>query len=103
MNHTTLLLLALSLTSAPAAWAAGDAAAGKKTYDSSGCSGCHGAEGHSANPNNPSLAGKDPAALKLAMMDFKSGKRANPLMQSFCQSLSEADMDNLSAYLGALK
>jgi len=88
------------LAVAGAVQAAGDAAAGKAK--AAGCAGCHGANGAGVKPN-PALAGKPEAEIVQALKDYKSGKRANPMMKSFASSLSDQDMANLGAYYASLK
>ncbi len=78
---------------------AGDAAAGKTKYAM--CQGCHGANGVSATPANPSLAGKDAAYIKEQLAAFKSGKRENATMKAMSAGLSDADIDNLAAYIAS--
>jgi len=38
-----------------------------------------------------------------AMKDYKSGKRANPIMKNFASPLSDQDIANLAAYYASLK
>jgi cytochrome c553 len=80
--------------------AAGDAAAGKTRAVA--CAGCHGANGEGVGPN-PKLAGMSEAQFVQAMQDYKSGKRANPVMKSLATPLSEQDTANLAAYYASLK
>jgi cytochrome c553 len=82
------------------AQAAGDAQAGKAKAGA--CAGCHGANGEGVKPN-PALAGKSEADIVQAMQDYKSGKRANPIMKTFATPLSDQDMANLGAYYASLK
>jgi cytochrome c553 len=82
------------------AQAAGDVQAGKAK--ASACAGCHGANGEGVKPN-PALAGKTENEIVQAMKDYKSGKRANPLMKTFAAPLSDQDMANLGAYYASLK
>ena len=81
---------------------AGDAAAGKSAYAAKGCIGCHGAGGQSAVPTYPSLKGKDAAFVKQNLTDFRSGKRQEPTMNAMAAGLSDADIENLAAYIGSL-
>jgi cytochrome c553 len=37
------------------------------------------------------------------MKDYKSGKRANPVMKAFATPLSDQDIENLAAYYASLK
>src|ERR1700693_3069683 len=83
-----------------AAQAAGDAQAGKAKAKA--CAGCHGANGEGVKPN-PAVAGKPEADLVQAMKDYKSGKRANPVMKSMVSGLSDQDMANVAAYFASLK
>ena len=98
---TTIIAASMMLIAVPAV--AGDAAAGASAYNSKGCSGCHGADGKSQIPANPVLAGKDAAFLKKQLTDFKSGARKNPTMNAMAAMLSDADVDNVAAYLSAQK
>jgi cytochrome c553 len=92
---------AMSLASIPAI--AGDAAAGEAAYASKGCVGCHGAGGNSQQDVNPNLAGQHAAYLTKQMKAFKAGTRTDPTMNAMAAMLSDADMENISAYLSAQK
>jgi cytochrome c553 len=96
MTVGTCALLGFVVT----AQAAGDAQAGKAKAGA--CVGCHGANGEGVKPN-PALAGKSEAEIVQALKDYKSGKRANPIMKSFACPLSDQDMANLGAYYASLK
>jgi len=80
--------------------AAGDVAAGKTR--AAACAGCHGANGEGVGPN-PKLAGLNEAQFVQAIDDYKSGKRANPVMKALATPLSAQDTANLAAYYGSLK
>jgi len=67
------------------------------------CVTCHGAEGNSAITVNPKLAQQHPEYIAKQLAEFKSGKRANPVMLGFASALSEDDMRNIGAYLGSTK
>lgn len=82
------------------AQAAGDPVAGKAK--TAACAGCHGANGEGTGAA-PALAGKSEEYIVQALQDFKSGKRANPVMKSFASSLSDQDMANVAAYFASLK
>jgi cytochrome c553 len=82
------------------AQAAGDPQAGKAKAGA--CAGCHGANGEGVKPN-PALAGKSEDEIVQALKDYKSGKRANPIMKTFAGPLSDQDMANLGAYFASLK
>ena len=79
-----------------------DAAAGKAAYAAKGCIGCHGAGGVSVVPTYPSLKGKDAAFIKQTLNDFRGGQRQNPTMNAMAAGLSDADIENLAAYIGSL-
>ncbi|MEW6446456.1 MAG: c-type cytochrome, partial [Pseudomonadota bacterium] len=85
-----------------AAFAAGDAAAGKAKYGSI-CASCHGMNGEGAGIF-PKLAGKTDAAAKLK--DYKAGKQVGPntaMMAPQAAGLSDADIENLAAHIATLK
>lgn len=65
------------------------------------CLGCHGsnAQGRSSFPR---LAGQQPAYLKKQLLNFKNKTRKGGPMNSITSSLSEQDIDEISAYLGNL-
>jgi cytochrome c553 len=67
------------------------------------CVTCHGAEGNSAITVNPKLAQQHPEYIAKQLAEFKSGKRANPVMLGFASALSEDDMRNIGVYLGSTK
>jgi len=83
-----------------AAEAAGDANAGKTK--AAMCAGCHGEKGEGVAPN-PALAGKSEAEQIKALKDYKSGARANPVMSGMAATLSDQDMEDLSAYFASAK
>ncbi len=80
--------------------AAGDAQAGKAKTGA--CAACHGPDGAGVG-SNPPLAGKSEERIVQALQDFKSGKRANPVMKAMASMLSERDMSNIGAYYASLK
>lgn len=100
MKILTSVILATSLMASGAVMA--DAAAGKSAYAAKGCIGCHGAGGKSMVPTYPSLVGKDAAFMSKNLTDFRSGTRKNPTMNAMSAGLSDADITNISAYIGSL-
>ncbi|HET8744583.1 MAG TPA: c-type cytochrome [Ramlibacter sp.] len=97
-------------TPAPAAPAAVATAATGKPDPAAGeakfgtvCAACHGQGGNSGTPANPKLAAQHAAYVFKQLQEFKSGKRPNPIMQGFASQLTEADMKNIAAYVGAQK
>lgn len=77
-----------------------DLAKGEASF-SAICVTCHAAEGNSVIPVNPKLAQQHPEYLVKQLQDFKSGKRANPIMVAFAGMLSDADMKNVAYYLNS--
>ena len=67
------------------------------------CAACHGADGNSGAPANPKLAQQHPEYLVKQLQEFKSGKRANAIMQGFAATLSDADMKNIAYWVTAKK
>lgn len=81
---------------------AGDVAAGKSKYVV--CAGCHGPTGGGNEAlKYPRLTGRDAAFVREQLHAFKAGKRDNATMKAMTAGLSEADMDNLAAYIATLK
>jgi cytochrome c553 len=83
--------------------AAGDVEAGKvKAYT---CTGCHGIPGY----NNiyptykvPKIGGQNYQYLILALNAYRDGERDHPTMDLQAQSLSEQDIEDVSAYFSSL-
>ena len=67
------------------------------------CAACHMADGNSTTPVNPKLAQQHPEYIIKQLQEFKSGKRANPIMMGMAASLSDDDMKNIGAWLGKQK
>ena len=68
------------------------------------CVACHGADGNKPSaPDQPVLAGQHPDYLVKALSDYKSGKRANPIMKGFASTLSTKDMEDLAAWFSSQK
>ena len=62
------------------------------------CAACHTADGSRGSPANPILAGQHPEYLAKQLHEFKSGKRANPIMKGFAGTLSDDDIRNVTAF-----
>jgi cytochrome c553 len=73
-----------------------DAAAGKTA--AANCATCHGATGVSASGAIPNLAGQKQAYLANALRAYKSNARSNGIMSAMASSLSDSDIENVSAY-----
>lgn len=111
MTFIVRTLLSVSLTgffltvhaeSAAPAPAKADPAKGATVFNGI-CVTCHGAEGNSAITVNPKLAQQHPEYTAKQLAEFKSGKRANPVMMGFASALSDDDMRNVGAYLASTK
>jgi cytochrome c553 len=94
-----LLLAALPM----AAEAAGDAAAGEtKAYT---CTGCHGIPGYkNVYPTYkvPKIGGQNYTYLVNALQAYKSGNRTHTTMNLQAQGLSQADIEDIAAWLSSL-
>jgi len=105
MKKLLLSVAALSLMGAFGSAVAGDAAAGKAKY--AVCAGCHGPTGAgNAALNYPKLTGLEAGYVAQQLRDFKSGARNTPMaatMKAMTAGLSDADMDNLGAYIATMK
>ncbi|MCX7269398.1 MAG: c-type cytochrome [Betaproteobacteria bacterium] len=98
----TGFLLTVHAEGAAPAPAKADPAKGSTVFNGI-CVTCHGAEGNSAITINPKLAQQHPEYIAKQLAEFKSGKRANPVMMGFAAALSEEDMRNVGAYLASTK
>ncbi len=101
MKFISTIVLTLALASSGSVFA--DVAAGKSAYAAKGCIGCHGANGKSMVATYPSLVGRDATFVKKNLTDFRSGARESAVMKAMAGPLSDADIDNLAAYIDTLK
>ncbi|MGB5627399.1 MAG: c-type cytochrome [Woeseiaceae bacterium] len=100
-SATTLFLAALFL--AQPAIAEGDPEAGRELGYT--CLGCHGIEGYrNAYPSYrvPKLGGQKAGYLVIALQGYRSGERSHPTMQAQATSLSDQQIEDVSAYLASL-
>lgn len=67
------------------------------------CAACHGPDGNSLIPVNPTLAQQHPEYLIKQLTEFKSGARANAIMQGMASTLATADDVRNVAYWVASK
>ena len=95
---------AAAVLAAPAAWAAGAAAPAFKPDLQRGqqvaatCMACHTADGTRGAPANPILQGQHAEYLAKQLREYKSGKRANAIMQGMAAALSDEDMRHVAAF-----
>ena len=73
-----------------------NASAGKAV--AANCATCHGANGVSTSPAIPNLAGQHPDYIASSLRDYKSKDRDNGIMNAMAAGLSDADIENVSAY-----
>jgi cytochrome c553 len=81
---------------------AGGNAANGKAISEKVCGACHGVDGAKPiAPENPILAGQYGDYIVKALRDYKSGKRANPVMKGMADPLSRKDMEDLAAWFSS--
>jgi cytochrome c553 len=81
------------------AWSA-DPAAGRQKAQA--CAVCHGQQGISVVPDAPNLAGQPEMYLAAQLRAYRSGKRAHEVMTLMAKPLTDADIDNLSAWFASI-
>ena len=96
-----LLVGCLAGSAQAGALVAGDEKAGETK--AAACAACHGQGGNSMAPTFPKLAGQSAAYIVKQLAAFKSGERANPVMQPQAAALSDQDMKDLAAYFSMQK
>lgn len=96
---SSLMLIAFAIAPATAAEPAAkpDLAKGQE-ISTSVCGACHTADGSRGSPANPILQGQHPEYLAKQLVEFKAGKRVNPIMQGMAAPLSDADIKNVTAF-----
>ncbi len=67
------------------------------------CASCHGANGNSPAPNFPKIGGQHRTYIAIALKEYKSGDRVDPIMAGMAAALSEDDIDNLAYYYSGQK
>ena len=100
------MVLALGLTgilAASAASAQGSAVGGATKIKSLGCINCHGRDGVSKLPEAPNLAGQVQTYIVSSLQAYKTGARKNELMNTVAEPLSDADIQDLSAYYASIQ
>ena len=100
MKKQVLALMTASIMAVSINAVAGDAAAGKAKAAT--CAACHGMDGISKMPIYPNLKGQKEAYLTKQMKAFRDGTRKDPTMNAMAKPLSDADVDNLSAFYSSL-
>jgi len=95
-----LLLVAFSASAVSVAKAAPNPRTGAAI--SAQCAICHGANGMSVAANIPNLAGQRYPYLLSQMRAFKSGTVKSGIMNQMARSLSEEQIEDLSAYFASI-
>ena len=62
------------------------------------CVACHTADGSRGSPANPILQGQHADYLAKQLHEFKTGKRANPIMAGMAAALNDDDIRNVAAF-----
>lgn len=65
------------------------------------CAACHGPDGNSPLSTFPRIGGQHPEYLLQALLDYKAGRRKDPIMAVQVEALSKQDMADLAAWFGA--
>ena len=95
--QATTVVLDRAMATAPDKAAIGRGA----TLALANCTMCHGAQGMSVS-NAPNLAGQYPEVVIKQLHDYRTGRRANAVMEGLARNLSEADIRDLAAYYASL-
>lgn len=66
------------------------------------CFACHGTDGNSVDPQYPRLAGQYNLYLQRVLHEYKDGQRDNPIMKGMVATLSDQDIEDVSAYFSSL-
>jgi len=97
-----LLVLAVAVSLAGVANAADPESGKKKAAEV--CGACHGPEGNKpSDPTQPVLAGQHYDYLVRALMDYKIGRRNNPIMKGFASQLSKKEIEDVAAWFASQK
>ena len=67
------------------------------------CDRCHGVDGNSNDPRLPALAAQRLDYLEKVLHAYRTGARKSPQMAAMSEGLSEADVENLSAFYARQK
>lgn len=95
------LALPALLVPASAQTVSGDRDAGRAKAGQ--CRTCHGIDGIATIPIAPHIAGENFVYLQTQLRAFRSGKREHEIMSVVAQTLSDQDIDDLSAWYSAIE
>lgn len=81
------------------------AAQGKTQAAKAGCATCHSRKRNFASASSPRIAGQQHDYLAKQLRDFRAGRRidANGVMRRIAQSLTDAEIDELSDYFAGMR
>lgn len=99
MNKYLIIVAGIVAMSAGATLQAADLEAGKAKYQT--CAACHGLAGQ-GQAIFPALTGKDADYLADKLKSYRAGEQVGPntpLMTPHASTLSDEDIDNVSAYI----
>ena len=99
MRFAPIYLLLSCIYFLPLTASAADIEAGKAR--ASTCFSCHGVDGISLNPKYPSLAGQSTEYLIKQLNAFRSGSRNDAIMTPMASSMSDVDVENVSAFFAS--
>jgi len=77
----------------------GDPVAGK--VKSQICQGCHGVDGNSTDELIPKLSGQYEIYISKELRNYKAGTRSHEIMNAMAATLSNEDLDDISAYFAS--
>jgi cytochrome c553 len=75
--------------------------AGTPPEQAAACTACHGRNGQGTMDEYPNIGGQHADYIVQALNDYRLGKRKNPIMQPFAQSLTQDDMRALARFFSA--
>ncbi|WP_448505964.1 c-type cytochrome [Immundisolibacter sp.] len=101
MRGCKWIVVAVALTVAGSAQAAGDAAAGQQK--SAPCQACHSTDGNSQVGMYPNIAGQHAGYIVTQLKALRDGGRKDPVMSPMAANLSDQDIDDLAAYFAGQK
>ena len=67
------------------------------------CAQCHGIRSPAAEAPFPILAGRDMGYLRMALKQYRDKTRIAPIMNNIAGSLSDRDIDDITAYYSRVK
>ena len=77
-------------------------APGRAAQKAQPCAVCHGQDGIGTSPIFPNLAGQKALYLVKVLKEYRSGRRADPVMTLAARDLTDEDIDLLAGYYEGL-